>query len=103
MAVRLLPERGSPAAAAPLLPPAQAYLPVGGGYFASERSFAQLRLPDTQRALVGFGREPTTLLVVSASGGFFKASFDPEKGGACEQQSYAQWLGSSGGGGGGGP
>ena len=70
----------------------QAYLPVGSGYFAPERSFAQLRLPDSRRALVGFGREPTTLLVVSASGGFFKASFDPDKGGSCQQQSFVQFF-----------
>jgi hypothetical protein len=65
---------------------------VGASYFSSERSFAQLRLPDAHRALVGFGRDPTTLLVVSSTGGFYKASFDPEKGGNCEQQSFVQWM-----------
>ena len=82
-------------------------LPVGASYFASERSFAQLRLPDGQRCLVGFGREPTTLLVVSTTGCFYKASFDPDKGGTMEQQLFVQFLGgeagsSSGGGSGGG-
>jgi hypothetical protein len=65
---------------------------VGGSYFTSERSFAQLRLPDTGRALVGFGKEETTLLVVSSGGGFFKATFDPAKGGLCQQQSFVQFT-----------
>ncbi len=77
-------------------------LPVGASYFASERSFAQLRLPDGQRCLVGFGREPTTLLVVSSTGCFYKASFDPEKGGTMEQQLFVQFLGEDGSGGGSG-
>ena len=83
-----------PSFALPCPPPArpQSYLPVGASYFSSERSFAQLRLPDAHRALVGFGRDPTTLLVVSSTGGFYKASFDPEKGGNCEQQSFVQWM-----------
>lgn len=71
-------------------------LPMGASYFASERSFAQLRLPDGQRCLVGFGREPTTLLVVSSTGCFYKASFDPEKGGTMEQQLFVQFLGDAG-------
>lgn len=71
-------------------------LPVGASYFASERSFAQLRLPDGQQCLVGFGREPTTLLVVSSTGCFYKAFFDPEKGGTMEQQLFVQFLGDAG-------
>ncbi|KAL4423750.1 hypothetical protein ABPG75_001051 [Micractinium tetrahymenae] len=61
-------------------------------YFSSERSFAQLRLPDAHRAVVGFGKDPGCLLVVSSTGAFYKALFDTEKGGSCEQQSYVQWL-----------
>ena len=76
-------------------------LPVGASYFASERSFAQLRLPDGQRCLVGFGREPTTLLCVSTTGCFYKAAFDPDKGGAMEQQLFVPHFGGDGGGGGG--
>lgn len=71
-------------------------LPMGASYFASERSFAQLRLPDGQQCLVGFGREPTTLLVVSSTGCFYKAFFDPEKGGTMEQQLFVQFLGDAG-------
>ena len=44
-----------------------------------------------RRTLVGFGKESTTLLVVSATGGFYKASFDLERGGPCEQQSVVQF------------
>lgn len=66
--------------------------PALQSYFSSERSFAQLRLPDAHRAIVGFGKDPTTLLVVSATGGFYKASFDAERGGSCEQQSFVQWM-----------
>ncbi|KAL4446321.1 hypothetical protein ABPG77_003128 [Micractinium sp. CCAP 211/92] len=66
-------------------------------YFSSERSFAQLRLPDAHRAVVGFGKEPGCLLVVSSTGAFYKALFDTEKGGTCEQQSYVQWLEDPGG------
>lgn len=72
--------------------PPQSYLPVGASYFSSERSFAQLRLPDAHRTLVGFGKDATTLLVVSATGGFYKACFDASRGGVCEQQSYVHWL-----------
>ncbi|EFN51454.1 hypothetical protein CHLNCDRAFT_56389 [Chlorella variabilis] len=69
----------------------QSYLPVGASYFASERSFAQLRLPDAHHALVGFGKDPTTVLVVSATGGIYKGSFDPEQGGSCDVQSFVQF------------
>lgn len=54
-------------------------------YFASERSFAQYRFPDRSKAIVGFGREPGTLLVLSYSGTFYKLSFDPNVGGTCEK------------------
>ena len=83
-----------PCACLPARPPLvpQSYLPVASGYFSSERSFAQLRLPDGHRSLVGFGREPTTLLLVSATGGFYKASFDPDKGGTFEAHAYVQWM-----------
>ena len=46
----------------------QSYLPVGGAYFASERSFAQFRFPEACPCLVGFGSTPGTLLLVSYSG-----------------------------------
>lgn len=70
--------------------PLQSFLPVP--YFASERSFAQFRLPEDVRSVVAFGTSPSTLVVVSASGAFYTASFDTEKGGLCEQRSYARFM-----------
>ncbi|KAK9810333.1 hypothetical protein WJX72_008875 [[Myrmecia] bisecta] len=61
-------------------------------YFASERSFAQFRLPEDTRSIVGFGALPNTLVVVSASGSFYLATFDTERGGPCEQQSYSKFV-----------
>ena len=99
-------------------------------YFASERSFAQFRLPEETRSIVGFGSTPVsislhvsqagsvpstiaqlhhlypasgpaqsvphvhflctplqaTIIVVSASGAFYTAAFNPQKGGMCEQR-----------------
>ena len=75
---------------------------MGGKYFASERSFAQFRLPDTHRTMVGWGREPNTLLLISSAGAFYRLEFDPERGGACEQLAYCQWLEEAAGGGAGG-
>lgn len=66
-------------------------LPVS--YFASERSFAQFRLPGEEaRSAVGFGQQPHTILVVGASGAFYVASFDPARGGVCEQRSYCRFI-----------
>ncbi len=61
-------------------------------YFASERSFAQFRLPEDVRSIVAFGTIPSTLVVVSASGAFYTASFDTDKGGACQQHSFARFI-----------
>ncbi len=68
----------------------QSILPVP--YFASERSFAQFRLPEDVRSIVAFGTVPSTLVVVSASGAFYSASFDTDKGGACQQHSFARFI-----------
>lgn len=65
---------------------------MGGAYFASERSFAQFRLPDAARSLVGFGREPHTLLVLTAGGMLYRLAFDPARGGHCESTMQAQWM-----------
>ncbi|KAK9846636.1 hypothetical protein WJX81_008098 [Elliptochloris bilobata] len=61
-------------------------------YFASERSFAQFRLPEETRSIVGFGPGPATLVVASLAGSFYTAAFDPERGGACEQRSYCKFV-----------
>ncbi len=68
----------------------QSILPVP--YFASERSFAQFRLPEDVRSIVAFGTVASTLVVVSASGAFYSASFDTDKGGACQQHSFARFI-----------
>lgn len=61
-------------------------------YFASERSFAQFRLPEDTKAVVGFGATSNSLVVVSASGSFYTASFDHEKGGMCKQESFCKFV-----------
>lgn len=68
----------------------QSLLPVP--YFASERSFAQFRLPEDTKAVVGFGATSNSLVVVSASGSFYTASFDHDKGGACKQDSFCKFV-----------
>ncbi len=68
----------------------QAILPVP--YFASERSFAQYRLPEDVRSIVGFGPQPATLVVVSTSGSFYTVAFDEQKGGPCQQLTYCKFL-----------
>ncbi|KAK9844455.1 hypothetical protein WJX74_002757 [Apatococcus lobatus] len=66
------------------------WLPVP--YFASERSFAQFKLPEATRSIVGFGPQQTTLLVVSTTGTFYSATFDADKGGNCHQQNLSSFL-----------
>ncbi|KAA6423311.1 MAG: WD repeat domain phosphoinositide-interacting 3-like [Trebouxia sp. A1-2] len=66
------------------------FLPVP--YFASERSFAQFRLPEDTKAVVGFGPSNSSLIVASASGSFFTASFDSDKGGICKQESFCKFV-----------
>jgi len=60
-------------------------------YFSSEWSFAQLRTPDV-RTVVAFGTDETSIIVVSADGMFYKATFDGEKGGECKIQKKAEFL-----------
>merc|ERR1712130_622433 len=57
-------------------------------YFASERSFAQFRLPEEARAIVGFGQQSNTINVVSNKGSFYTANFDVVRGGACSQTAF---------------
>ena len=68
----------------------QSLLPVP--YFASERSFAQFRLPEDTKAVVGFGATNNSLVVVSTSGSFYTASFDHDKGGICKQDSFCKFV-----------
>ena len=55
-------------------------------YFSSEWSFAQFRIPEG-KSICAFGSEPNTIVVVSADGSFFKASF--VKGGEATRIAYA--------------
>jgi len=45
-------------------------------YFSSEWSFAQFHVPD-YRCIAAFGQDPHTVVVVCASGAYYKAKFDP--------------------------
>lgn len=60
-------------------------------YFKSEWSFAQFRVPET-RTIVAFGADENSIIVVSADGSFYKAMFDPDKGGECIKEKYAKFV-----------
>jgi len=66
-------------------------------YFQSHWSFAQFRLPGSEKTLTknicAFGPPGShTFLVVSADGTFFKCSFDPVKGGECTREDWQRFL-----------
>ncbi len=61
-------------------------------YFSSEWSFAQFRVPEGARTIVGFGTEPNSIVVVCSDGSFYKALFDPQNGGECVQETYAKFI-----------
>ena len=44
------------------------------------------------RSVVGFGNSPATIVVASASGVFYTAAFNSQKGGMCEQRSFCRFL-----------
>lgn len=44
------------------------------------------------RSVVGFGSSPATIVVASASGVFYTAGFNAQKGGMCEQRSFCRFL-----------
>jgi len=59
-------------------------------YFSSEWSFAQFRVPD-YRAIASFGTDPNIVVIVCASGSFYKARFDPVRGGEMVREEFAQF------------
>lgn len=59
-------------------------------YFASEWSFAQFRVHD-YRCIAAFGTEPSTIVVVCANGCYYKARFDPVRGGEMTREAFAQF------------
>ena len=60
-------------------------LKIGISYFESEWSFAQFRLPKTEKekAIISFSRVENSINVLTKSGNLFKASFEPSSGGEC--------------------
>lgn len=44
------------------------------------------------RSVVGFGSSPATIVVASASGVFYTAAFNSQKGGMCEQRTFCRFL-----------
>jgi hypothetical protein len=41
---------------------------------------------------VAFGPQPNSLIVVSASGSFYKVALDPTRGGSCSQESSCKFI-----------
>ncbi|EOD38252.1 hypothetical protein EMIHUDRAFT_426412 [Emiliania huxleyi CCMP1516] len=66
-------------------------------YIQSQWSFAQFRMPGSERALTrticAFAPENTnSFLVVSADGTFYKCGFDPIRGGECYREDWQRFL-----------
>lgn len=61
-------------------------------YFSSEWSFAQFHLPEEIRAVVAFGEQKNTILIVGTDGSFYKCSFDPLHGGEMAQQEFIKFM-----------
>ncbi|KAJ7524540.1 hypothetical protein O6H91_17G010400 [Diphasiastrum complanatum] len=61
-------------------------------YFSSEWSFAQYRLPNETRAIVAFGPQKNTVVIVGTDGSFYRCVFDPLHGGEMVQQEYTKFM-----------
>lgn len=61
-------------------------------YFASEWSLAQFRVPDC-RCSAAFGVDPHTVVVVCSNGSYYKARFDPQRGGDMVSEECVQFGG----------
>jgi len=59
-------------------------------YFSSEWSIAQFRVLDC-RCIAAFGADEHTIVVVCANGSYYKARFDPERGGEMIREEFAQF------------
>ena len=65
-------------------------LKIGISYFESEWSFAQFRVPISEKEMiVSFGLNIHSIFVLTKSGKLYQASFDPNLGGEC-QKVYAK-------------
>lgn len=60
-------------------------------YFSSEWSFAQFRVPE-DRCITAFGSDSNTIVVVCANGSYYKARFDPARGGEMVREDFAQFI-----------
>ena len=56
---------------------------VKSSYFDTERYFAKFRVQE-ENSLLGFGLE-NTIIVITMDGKYYKAAYDPKKGGDCCQ------------------
>lgn len=59
-------------------------------YFSSEWSLAQFRVPD-YRCIAAFGSDPHTIIALCANGSYYKARFDPVRGGEMVREDYQQF------------
>ena len=55
---------------------------LGGDYFGSEKSFAQVRISE-EKSICTFG-EDNTIIIVCLNGKYYKAQMDLDKGGECK-------------------
>ena len=61
-------------------------LKIGIAYFESEWSFAQFRLPNSEKdVIVSFGQNIYSIIVITKSGKLYEASFEPSLGGECKK------------------
>ncbi|CAM0907369.1 unnamed protein product [Alopecurus aequalis] len=66
------------------------YLP---GYFSSEWSLAQFRLPEGVKYSVAFGRQqPNTILIIGTDGSFYRCQFDPVDAGDMVQLEHRKFM-----------
>nr|XP_040243980.1 autophagy-related protein 18d-like [Aegilops tauschii subsp. strangulata] len=54
------------------------------GYFSSEWSSTQIRVPEGTKYLVAFGSQPNTVTILGVNGRSYRCRFDPEKGGVVD-------------------
>jgi WD40 repeat protein len=59
-------------------------------YFSSEWSYAQFRVPETNKTICAFGAEKNTIVVVGVDGTFYVGSF--ENGGECQKKFFARFV-----------
>lgn len=61
-------------------------------YFSSEWSFAQFRVPEETRAIVAFGAQKNSIVIVCANGSYYRCSFDGKNGGEMVQLEYERYM-----------